>query len=61
MKRQKHICINLNDDEYNTLLFLANKERRKLAEYVYLIVIDSIDKNILDAVDIHSDIKQLQF
>lgn len=60
-KRNKQICINLNDDEYNALLFLSNKDRRKLAEYVYIIVSDSIDDKIADAACIHSDIKKISF
>ena len=60
-KRNKQICINLCDDDYNALLFLSNKDRRKLAEYVYLIVIDNIENKIAAAACIYSDIKKLKF
>lgn len=60
MMRNKQICINLTKEEYDSLVFLANKDRRKLAEYVYYIVSDYISENILKAVDVHSEIEVMR-
>lgn len=61
MKKNKHITINLNTDEYNALLFMANKERRTLAAYVALLVSDEINNRIANAVIIHDEIKKISF
>lgn len=53
-KRNKHILINLTEDQYNQLLFIADKERRKLADMAYIILTDSIDNLTLKATDIKS-------
>jgi len=53
MKKIKHITINLTEDEYNSVLFIANKERRTLANTAYLLLIDSLNDEILKAVSIH--------
>lgn len=47
MKRNKHICINLTEDEYNSLLFIANKHKRKLADTCYLIVSEQLQTLIV--------------
>lgn len=52
MKKNNHITINLSDDEYNALLFLSKQDRRKLAEYVYLLVVDELLKRIPKAASI---------
>lgn len=54
MKRNKHILINLTEDQYNQLIFIAEKERRKLADMAYIILTDSIDSLALKATDIKS-------
>lgn len=44
MKRNKHVLINLNEDQYNALLFIANKQRRKASDAAYLLIIDAINE-----------------
>lgn len=44
--RNNHITINLDDESYNKIIKLAESERRKVAEYVSLLVIDEIEKRI---------------
>lgn len=44
--RNNHITINLDDESYNNIIKLAESERRKVAEYVSLLVIDEIEKRI---------------
>lgn len=53
-KRNKHVLINLTEDQYNQLLFIAEKERRKLADMAFIILTDSIDSLITKATDIKS-------
>lgn len=61
-KRNKHILINLTENQYNQLLFIADKQRRKLADIAYLMLIDSLHDEILKQVDRGgSDFIQLQF
>lgn len=59
-KRNNHILINLCEDQYNALMYLSNKDRRKLAEYVYLLVVDEIEKRIPQAVTLHDEILKLK-
>lgn len=54
MKRIKHITINLNEDQYKELKYLADKERRKIADIAYLLLTDSLEEKILKAVNIKS-------
>ena len=43
MKKNKHITINLNEYEYKQLELLAKRNRRKLAEFIALIVLDATE------------------
>ena len=62
MKRNKHVLINLTEDQYNALVFIANKENRKISDSAYLIIIESINKNILKYADIkNSGFKPLKY
>ena len=62
MKRIKHILINLTEDQYNQLLFIAEKERRKLADMAYIILTDSIDNLTLKAADVkNSGFEKLKY
>lgn len=54
-KRQKHITINLTEDHYNALKILADNERRTITDTAYLLLIDEIEKKILNHVIIKSD------
>lgn len=42
MKKNNKICLSLNDEELNRLQEFANKERRPLANAVYILVIDAL-------------------
>ena len=62
MKKNKHITINLEDDLYNNIIYIANIERRKPTEYLYLLVADEINKCILNYVNRGgSDYKPLEY
>lgn len=50
-KRNKHILINLTEDQYNQLLYIATQQRRKLADAAYIILTDSLHDEILKAVN----------
>ena len=51
MKRQKHILINLTEDQYNAINLIAKKTRRKIADVAYIVLTDSIEKIILNYID----------
>ncbi len=53
MKRNKHILINLSEDQYNKLLFIATNQRRKISDAAYLILIDNIESSILNLTDLN--------
>lgn len=53
MKRNKHILINLSEDQYNKLLFIATNQRRKISDAAYLILIDNIASMILKLTDLN--------
>ena len=61
MKRNKHITININESEYNALQFIASKEKRKLADVVYLLISESLNAATLAAVDEGGSIYNLKF
>lgn len=51
MKRNKHILINLTEDQYNAIALISDKNRRKIADMVYIFVSDAIDENIIKYID----------
>ena len=51
MKRNKHILINLTDAEYNEIIYIANANKRKIADVAYLLLLNSLDKDILQYID----------
>ena len=62
MKRNKHILINLTEDQYNAIALMSDKNRRKIADMVYILVSDAIEKNIIDYIDKkNSGLKKLEF
>ena len=62
MKRNKHILINLTEEQYNMLLFVANKENRKISDAAYLIIIESLNNKVIQYVDIkNSGFKKLKY
>lgn len=44
MKKTKHITVNFNDNEYKKIEILSNKEKRKKADYIYLLVIKELER-----------------
>lgn len=48
MKRDKHILINVDNDLYNDIEKLSNEDRRKISEYIYLLVSDEINRRLLE-------------
>ncbi len=55
MKKIKHITINLNIDEYNALLLIADKQKRNITNMSYILLVDTIKKTVLQYVNIKSD------
>ena len=51
MKRNKHILINLTEDQFNCLKFIADKENRKNSDIAYLLLINTLNTEILKYVD----------
>ena len=47
MKRDKHILINIEDDLFKDIEKLAAEDRRKISEYIYLLVYDEIQHRLL--------------
>lgn len=45
MKKNRHILINITDDDYNIIKVNAERERRTLTNYLYILIIDSIRKD----------------
>ena len=44
MKKNYKICLNFTEAEYKQLQRLAEKDRRKLAEFVALVVLDATEQ-----------------
>ena len=62
MKRNKHILINLTEDQYNMLLFIANKENRKISDAAYLMIIESLNNKVIQYADVkNSGFKKLKY
>lgn len=43
-KKLKHITVNLTENEYNYICDLSNKLKRNIANTVYIIISDYIDR-----------------
>lgn len=62
MKRNKHILINLTEDQYSAIALMSDKNRRKIADMVYILVSDAIDEKIINYIDEkNSGFKKLEF
>jgi len=61
MKRNKHILINLNEDQYNALLLIAEKQQRKTADAAYLLLLNSINNEIIKICDIKTSFEKLKY
>lgn len=60
--RNKHILINLTEEQFNCVKYLAMKNNRKISDYVYLLLINYINDEILKAVDVnHVQFKKLKY
>lgn len=51
MKRNKHILLNLTEDQYNCIKYIACKDNRKLSDAAYLLFIEILNDRILKYVD----------
>jgi len=51
-KRNKHIFISITQQQYDDLLFIATKERRKLADLCYIYLSDKLSVEKLKAISI---------
>lgn len=49
--KSKHILINITEDQYNALLLMADKEKRNITNMAYLLLVDAIEKNIINYID----------
>ena len=56
-KRIKHITLNLTDEQYKSIEYIAEQQKRKIADAAYLILIDNIDKVLLSLVDLSPNAK----
>ena len=43
MKKNKHILLNLTQEEYNELQAKADQEKRTLTNYTYLLIIKALE------------------
>lgn len=59
MKKIKHITLNLTEDDYNSLLFIANNQRRTATQTAYLILIDNLNKLVLTVANIQTEFKKI--
>lgn len=60
MKRNKHITINLTDPEYKTIEKLAAADRRKIADYLYIKLIDCLSLDIAQLLKVsESELKKV--
>jgi len=62
--RDKHITINLDDNEYKMIENLANKDKRKIADFTYLKLLDGLyhyDNSVYKLDDILNILKTTDF
>lgn len=60
MKRNKHILINFNEDQYYKIVRLAELTRRKPADICYLLIIDNLEDAILKACNISGSFESIK-
>lgn len=58
-KKVKHITVNLTDDGYNAIMYLANKENRNITNMVYILLDEIVNAKLIKAVDRGSVIEKL--
>lgn len=47
MKKNKHILLNITEDQYNALVLMADANKRNITNMAYLFLEDAIEKNII--------------
>lgn len=62
MKRNKHILINLTETQYKALLFISDKTLRKPSDAAYIMLLESLNKMLLQHVDqVSTDYQPLKY
>lgn len=60
MKKNKHILLNITEDQYNALVLMAEKNKRNITNMAYILLDDAIEKNIINYIDVKdSEYKKL--
>lgn len=61
-KRNKHVLINLTTDQYEALIFISDNLNRKTSDAAYLLLIEIMNKKLIDLCDIKStEYKKLKY
>ena len=53
-KRNKHILINLTEKQYYYLKIMANKDKRKISDEAYLLILEKINSDFYKYIE-HDD------
>ena len=61
MKRNKHILINLNDDQFQMLEVIAENTNRKKSDVAYLLLIAALNDEIINHIKTSGEIKKAEF
>lgn len=51
MKKNKHITLNLTEDQYNAVLLMATKENRNITNMVYILLQAAIENSVINYID----------
>lgn len=51
MKKNRHITLNLTEDQYNAVLLMATKENRNITNMVYILLQAAIENSIINYID----------
>lgn len=51
MKKNKHVTLNLTEDQYNAVLLMATKENRNITNMVYILLQAAIENSIINYID----------
>lgn len=51
MKKNKHILLNITEDQYNALVLMAAKNKRNITNMAYILLDDAIENNIINYID----------
>ena len=62
MKKNKHILLNITEDQYNALVLMATKNKRNITNMAYILLDAAIEKSIINYIDEkNSGFKKLEF